>query len=214
MINVITIDREYGSGGGDIARKLAERLGWKLWDELLTTEIARIMDCECQAVEKLEESRDPLYHRLFKAFMRGSLEGSQNAQRVRMVDADCIRDAAKKVVLQAAEHGNCVIVGRGSAYHLQSNPAAFHAFVYAPVDERVRRLISRGESEDEAYSLAESIDRDRAAYVKRYFEAEWPNRHIYHLMINSSGGDEAVVDMILDSVAILSRKTATQTRSN
>lgn len=203
MINVITIDREYGAGGAEIARKLAERLGWKLWDELLTTEIARLMECDCGAVEEREEHRDPLYHRLFKAFMRGSLEGTQNAQRVRMVDADCVREAAQKVVLQAAQQGNCVIVGRGSAYYLQANPDAFHIFVYAPLEERVRRLMERGESEEEACSLAESVDRDRAAYIKRYFKVEWPARHRHHLMINTSLGDDVVVAMILDSVAVL-----------
>jgi len=208
MINVITIDREYGSGAADIARTLADRLGWKLWDELLTTEIARIMECDCRAVEEREERRDALHYRLFKAFMRGSFEGTLNAQRVRMVDADCIREASEKVVMSAAEDGHCVIVGRGSAYYLRSSPCAFHVFVYAPLEEKVRRLREMGKSEDEAYLLAESVDRDRAAYIKEYFEVEWPARHLYHLMINSAMGDEAAVETILDSVAILQRVEA------
>jgi len=205
MIHVITIDREYGSGAGDIAAQLAKRLGWKLWDQLLTTEIARIMECDCQAVEEREERRDALHYRLFKAFMRGSFEGTLNAQRMKMVDADCIREAAERIVLEAARESDCVIVGRGSAYYLQSNPGAFHVFVYAPVEEKVRRLRKQGKSEDEAYLLAENIDRDRAAYIKQYFEAEWPARHLYHLMVNSSMGDEAVVETILDSVAVLDK---------
>jgi cytidylate kinase len=208
MINVITIDREYGSGAADIASKLADRLGWKLWDGLLTEEIARIMDCDCRAVEEREERRDALHYRLFKAFLRGSFEGTLNAQRVKMVDADCIREASEKVVLEAAKQGNCVIVGRGSAYYLQSNSAAFHVFVYAPLEEKVQRLRSMGKSEDEAYLLAETVDQDRAAYIKQYFEVEWPNRHNYHLMINSSLGDEVVVDTILDSVGLLQKADA------
>ena len=59
MINVITIDREYGSGAADIAEKLAQRLGWKLWDQLLTNEIARLMECDCRVVEEREEKRNP-----------------------------------------------------------------------------------------------------------------------------------------------------------
>ncbi len=74
MINLITIDREYGTGAAQIASKLAGRLGWKLWDELLTIEIARILGCDCPAVEEREERRDALHYRLFKAFMRGSLK--------------------------------------------------------------------------------------------------------------------------------------------
>ncbi len=72
MIKVVTIEREYGSGANDIAQKVSERLGWKLWDQLLTTEIARHLECDKLHVEKHEEVRDPLYYRLFKAFLRGS----------------------------------------------------------------------------------------------------------------------------------------------
>ncbi len=83
MIRVITIEREYGSGGGDIAAAVAARLGWKLWDQLLTEEIARRMDCERRAVEEHEEKRDPVHSRLLKAFMRGSFEGSLNARALK-----------------------------------------------------------------------------------------------------------------------------------
>ena len=72
MIKVVTFEREYGSGAGDIARKLAERLGWKLWDQALTDEIARLMDCPSHTVQEREERKDPFTYRLFKAFMRGS----------------------------------------------------------------------------------------------------------------------------------------------
>jgi cytidylate kinase len=201
MVRVLTIDREYGSGAADIAKKVAERLGWKLWDELLTNEIARTMECDCRAVEQREERRDSLHYRLFKAFMRGSFEGTLNASRVRMVDSDCIREAAELLVRRAANEGDCVIVGRGSAYYLQSNPDAFHIFLYAPFEEKVRRLQDQGKSEDEAQTLAETVDRDRSAYIKQYFKLDWPCHDFYHLMVNTTLGDEEVVDTILDSVA-------------
>jgi len=208
MIKIITIDREYGSGAALIAGKLAARLGWKLWDELLTIEIARIMGCDCPAVEEREERRDPLHYRLFRAFMRGSFEGTLNAQRVKMVDADCIREAAEQLVRKAAGEGNCVIVGRGSAYYLQSNPDAFHVFIYAPFEAKIQRLLATGKSEEEAHVLAETVDDDRAAYIKQYFKVEWPFRAIYDLMINSSLGDDVVVDTILDTVAVVERSVA------
>jgi Cytidylate kinase-like family len=66
-----------------IAEKVASRLGWKLWDQLLTDEIARRMDCEGSDVEKHEEKRDPAFYRLLKSFMRGSFEGSLNARRLK-----------------------------------------------------------------------------------------------------------------------------------
>ncbi len=201
MVRIITVEREYGSGGGVIAGKLATRLGWKLWDQLLTDEIARRMDCDCRSVEEHEERRDPAYYRLLKAFMRGSHEGSLNAPRLKMVDTDCVRQVAQRIVPEIAETGNCVIVGRGSAYYLCSRPDAFHVFIYAPFQEKVRRLQSRGKSEQEAVELAETVDRDRADFIKQYFHVEWPGRHCFHLMVNSGMGDEVAVEIILDAVA-------------
>jgi cytidylate kinase len=208
MIRVITIEREYGSGGADIAKRIADRLGWKLWDQLLTNEIARRMDCDNRIVEDREEKRDPLFYRLFKAFMRGSFEGSLNAPRLKMADTECIREVTERVVKETADGGKCVIVGRGSAYYLQSRRDAFHVFVYAPFDAKVRRLQASGKSANEAVHLAETVDRDRAAFIKQYFGVEWPDRQRFHLMVNSSIGEDTTVQTILDSVTRLEKQAA------
>jgi len=202
MIRLVTIEREYGSGGAEIAQKVALRLGWKLWDQALTNEIARVMDCPSRTVEEHEERRDSLRYRLFKSFMRGSFEGSLNAPRLKMVDADCIRQVAQQVVRAAAAQGNAVIVGRGSAYYLQDRADALHVFIYAPFGEKVERLRARGKSESEAMELAENVDRERAEYIRKYFDVEWPTRHFFHLMINSTLGDEMAVDTIVHSVSV------------
>src|ERR1700685_2103301 len=169
MIRVVTIEREYGSGGAEIASRVAARLGWKLWDQLLTNEIARLMECDCRVVEEREEKRDPLFYRLMRSFMRGSHEGSLNAPGLKIADADCIREVAERVVIKAANEGQCVIVGRGSAYYLDNRDDVFHVFIYAPYDEKVRRLIAGGKTESEAVHLAESVDRERSAFIKQYF---------------------------------------------
>ena len=209
MIRIITLDREFGSGGADIARLVAQRLGWKLWDQLLTVEIARLLECDCGAVEKHEERKDPLYYRLLKGFLHGSNEGSVNLPQAKIADADCIRQVAEKVVRQAAESGECVIVGRGAAYYLGDRPDAFHVFIYAPRDEKIRRVQATGKSQREAIALVDSVDRDRIAFVKQYFGIDWPDRTRYHLMINSTISEEAAAQTILDGVAMLGKqKTA------
>lgn len=208
MIRVLTVEREYGSGGADIAKKVAERLNWKLWDQLLTNEIARFMECDCKVVEQHEEKRDPLFYRLARAFMRGSYEGSQNASRIKIADTDCIREVAERVVKDAASKGNCVIVGRGSAYYLQGRADAFHVFIYAPFHEKVQRLRAQGKSEVDAKELAETVDQDRAAFIKQYFGVEWPDRHKFHLMINSAIGEEAVIDSILNGITLFEKQAA------
>src|SRR4051812_25252603 len=187
-IRLITIDREYGSGGGDIAAQLAKRLGWKLWDQRLTDEIARRLDCERRAVEEREEHRDPVTYRLFKAFLRGSFEGTVNAPRLRMVDADCVRDVTQALVREVGERGNCVIVGRGGAYYLGDCRDAFHVFIYGLVDDKVRRIQATGKTEEEAIGLIEQVDIDRSSFIQQYFHVDWPERQRFHLMVNSSMG--------------------------
>jgi cytidylate kinase len=210
MIRTITIEREYGSGAADVARKLADRLGWKLWDQELTNEIARLMDCPSHTVGAHEERRDSLRYRLFKAFMKGSCEGTLNAPNLKMVDADCIKDVTRRVVTDIAREGNAVIVGRGAAYHLHDRPDAFHVFVYAPFEEKVRRLRAGGKSESEAVDLAETVDRDRAAYIKQYFDVEWPARQYFQVMINTTMGDERVVETILHSMSMFQEQASSR----
>jgi len=202
MIKVLTIEREYGSGAAEIAQKLADRLGWKLWDQYLTDRIARRLECESKHIEEHDMRKDPLYYRLFKAFLRGSYEGSQNAQRLKIADADGIRRVSEQIVREAAKEGNCVIVGRGSAYYLHDLPDAFHLFVYAPDEEKVRRLQQQGKTEEEAINLVSTVDEDRAAFVKQYFGVDWPARHFFQLMINSSMGEDAVVQTVLDGMSV------------
>jgi shikimate kinase len=198
MIKIVTVEREYGCGGSDIARLLSERLGWKLWDQLLTEEIARLADCPKGVVEVREERNDPLYYRLFKSFLRGSYEGSINAPKLKLVDSECIMRITQKVVLQAAGTGNCVIVGRGAQHFLENRQDTLRVFLYAPREDKVRRLMQRGKSESEAQELVDSVDRDRGDFIQRYFHVEWPTRFLYHVMLNTTVGDETVAKAIVD----------------
>jgi hypothetical protein len=198
MVNIITIEREYGCGGGDIAQIVANRLNWKLWDQRLTEEIARLANCPKAVVEAREERNDPLYYRLFKSFLRGSYEGSINAPKLNLVDSETILRTTRRVVEHAAERGNCVIVGRGSQQFLRDRSDTLRLFLYAPREDKVRRLLARGKSEREAEELVDTVDRERADFIQKYFHVEWPDRAIYHSMMNTTIGDEAVVHMILE----------------
>src|SRR6478672_1215939 len=197
VIRIITIEREYGSGAAQIAAKVAARLGWKLWDQELTQEIARHANCEQAAVAQREERRDPLYQRLLKSFALGSSEGYRGGPPVEMLDSDSIFRLAQRIVEQAAATGNCVILGRGSQHFLQGRKDTLRFFLYAPTADKVRRLISEGNTQAHAEALVDTVDRERAAFIKNYFHAEWPNRAVYHAMINTALGEQAVVEAIL-----------------
>jgi cytidylate kinase len=198
MIKIITVEREYGSGGGEIAQQLSDRLGWKLWDHLLTEEVSRLADCPKNVVEGREERTDPLYYRLFKSFLRGSYEGSINAHKLKLVDSESILRITERVVQKAASTGNCVIVGRGSQHFLADRSDTLRIFLYAPREDKVRRVVARGKTEREAQELVDTVDRDRVDFVQRYFHVEWPTRFLYHLMINTSVGEKIAVQAILN----------------
>jgi hypothetical protein len=207
MITIVTIEREYGSGGGEIAQGVARQLGWKLWDQLLTEEIARLARCPEEVVRVREERTDPLYARLFKSFLRGSYEGSLNAYRLGVVDSESILKFTEQVVKNVSRAGKAVIVGRGSQHFLRDRPDALRLFLYAPREAKVQRLAAGGTSKEEAEQFVDTVDRERAAFIRTYFHVEWPDRTVYHAMINTGVGDETVVKVILDFIRTLDAAT-------
>lgn len=207
MINIITIEREYGCGGGDIAAKLSERLGWKLWDELLTCEIARLSNCKQSEVELREERLDPLYYRLFKSIMRGSFEGSLNVHRLKLLDADSILRITEHVTQKAAAEGKCVIVGRGSQHFLRHRDDTLRVFLYAPRDAKISRLIAEGLNEEDAAESVNTVDSERAAFIEKYFHMKWPNPPLYHAMLNTVIGVNGVIDSIIGLKRTMEQRT-------
>jgi cytidylate kinase len=200
VVRTITIEREYGAGGGAIAKKLAGRLGWKLWDQELTCEIARVAKVDQTVVERMDERCDSLFYRLMKVFMRGSMEQSLAVRGMGHFDADSMVEFMQRVISGPASEGNSVIVGRGAPFLLRGRPDTFHVFIYAPLDEKIRRLREAGKSDDSAVEELENVDRQRVIFVRKYFGMEWPTRELYHLMINSKVGDEIVIDTILNAI--------------
>jgi cytidylate kinase len=203
MYRIITIEREYGSGGGEIGCELSKRLGWTLWDQALTEEIAKVGNVECATVERCAERVDGTFQRLVKVFWRGSHERSIALPGGEPFDTDRFVAVGQQVMQRIAEAGNCVIVGRGAPYFLRQRADAFHVFLYAPHAEKLRRLLRLGKSQKEAEELLDTIDRDRITFVKRYFNADWPTRCLYHMMINTAVGNETVIATILNTMRSL-----------
>ena len=111
MIRAITIEREYGCGASEIARLVASQLGWELWDERLTQEIARLTESTPEAIERREWRSDPVVYRIFKDFLRGAFEGGlPPTERLHVLDAApdsrCFRDSGEDCCLWRSV-GNC-----------------------------------------------------------------------------------------------------------
>src|SRR4051794_27605791 len=105
MIRTIAIEREYGGGGAAIAKKLAARLGWKLWDEALTDEIARRARVDKSVVRKVDERVDSPFYRLARTFLRGSFERSLPVEEIENFDCDNMVQMLRGVIEEAAKAG-------------------------------------------------------------------------------------------------------------
>ena len=211
MYRIITIEREYGCGAGQIAQELASRLGWKLWDKDLTAEIARTANVDSSAVSVCEERVDSAFQRLVKVFWRGSYERSMHMEH-QPFGPDRMVEVGEEVMLRIAEEGECVIVGRGAPYFLRERGDVFHVFLYAPRSEKLRRIQSQGRSLHDAEDLVDTVDRERALFIKHYFNADWPTRSLYHMMINTAIGDERVISIILNGMRTLQKGTGVVTQ--
>jgi cytidylate kinase len=203
MFRLITIEREYGCGAAAIAATLADQLGWKLWDQLLTEEIARLANVDPSAVMRCDERMDSRLHRLAKSFWRGSYERNSGALGSQVFDTDRMISMMQETMNKIGREGNAVVVGRGAPYLLRENPDAFHVFLYAPRSEKIRRTVAGGHTEEDAADRVDSVDRERSAYVKHYFNADWPTRSLYHVMLNTAVGNDPVVQTILDTMHLV-----------
>lgn len=207
MISNITVEREYGAGGSSVAEALATKLGWQLWDAQFTQEIAKRLKCKVEAVQEREERLDPTFYRLAKIFMRGSYEES-HVGTLELLDADHLAELSERIITGIADKGNAVMVGRGAPWFLRNRPDTFRVFVYAPFEDKVNQIMKRGKSRSEAEHLVNTVDLDRAAFVKKYFDKTWPTREIYNVMINSNPGVDFVVRMVLSQIEAMNSHTA------
>ena len=193
---VLTVSREFGSGGGRIAQSIAMRLGWRLLDSALIDEIACEAKVDATVVSRFDEHVEGWLARVNRQAMRGAAMAAGVAlKEEKCFDPDAMADLARQIIEHAYEVGRCIIVGRGAQCILQAKADAFHVFVYAPRQVRVHRLRTRLEPGANIEQRLEDVDGERALYLKQRFGKDWKNPHLYDLMI-SSGDEEKTARVI------------------
>jgi cytidylate kinase len=194
---VVTVGREYGSGGAAVAGALARRIGFRLLDRALIERIAEVAHVQPGVAERLDEHVDSLASRVARALRYGPFEAVSPVAGEAILDAERMQALSAAVIEEAARSGECVIVGRGAQCLLRQRPDVFHVFVYASRAERGRRLRQRLGPDADVEALMEQVDRERAAYVKQHFGCNWLDPHLYHLLANAGLGEQAAVAAIL-----------------
>jgi cytidylate kinase len=203
MIRVITVEREYGSRGAEFAHQLAERLGWKLIDQCLIEEVAQKAGVTTKLAERCDERLDPWFYRFGKTFWHGSVDRLPAPPETHVFDSESMVEFVREYLEGIAKEGNCVVVGRGAAAILARAPGAFHIFVYASLWRKVRWFEETfPDHAKEAEQELLATDRRRAAYIRRYYQQDWTDRRLYHLMMNSCMGFEAMVKSAIDAAGL------------
>jgi len=194
---VITVEREYGSRGGEFAHDLAARLGWRLLDAELVAGAARIAGVDPKLAARFDERLDPWYYRYGKIFWQDSAYSTTGDSGEQVFDSERMLSLIRQEILEAAKRGNCVLVGRGSACALAGQPGCFHIFVYA-TESAKKDWFARAfpEQAQRAAEQLAAFDRRRAAVIRKFYQQEWCSRRLYHLMLNSCMGTEAMISAV------------------
>lgn len=209
---VITISRQYGSGGDEIARRISTLLGYRYFDKVLMRQIASEVGLSLSEIVDFSEDNYKIQSFLDRLLHVGLLIAQVNVwhtnplgvltEEVEELDAAESLALVQSTIQTAYNHGNVVIVGRGGQVILKDKPGVLHVRIEAPLTERFQRI-----HEQTTFSLAGAKDlaikRDRAAadYLKRFYGMNWADSELYDLVINTSiFGIEGAVQLILSAI--------------
>jgi cytidylate kinase len=188
---IITISREYGSGGAEIAHKLAERLGVPCYDKSVAQLTAATSEFSKESIEEAEDRVSGMFE---------YATGTYTASTLPLYDR--IYLAQRETLIALARAGNCVLVGRCAANILEeADIPSFNVFIYAPMEIRKKRIAERhGVDLKKAEKLIRRRDEFRRSYYKRYAYSDWGNKSNYDLLINSKSGIDRAVEIICAAV--------------
>jgi cytidylate kinase len=203
MIQVITVEREYGTQGAEYARRMAEHLGWELVDQTLVEEVAKRANVPAAVAQGRDEQLDPWYNKVGRVFWQGSNERATTVMEQETFDATRMNELIQEVMKEKASAGKCVIVGRGAACALHGVPGCFHTFVYASTARKIRWFEETfpGKAHVAERELL-ATDRRRAEYVEHFYGNVWNDYRLYHLMLNSCMGFEAMIGATIEATGI------------
>lgn len=199
---VITISRQYGSGGSEVAQRVAASLGWELLDNEIVDAVAARLDMSAEEVEAREERVPSLVERLASAMTLGSPEMLVTGEHpLGAPSEEQIVATTAQIVDEAVSRGNVVLVGRGAQSQLAEREDALHVFCYAPRPALITRAARRlNVSEAEATKMVDETNRAREQYVRRHWNRAWQSVDNYHICVNTSWlGIEGAAEMIVRS---------------
>ena len=207
-IRTITVEREYGSHGGEFAHDLARRLGWRLLDSELVCAAARKAGVTQATAARFDERLDPWYYRYGKILWQDPVYAPARGSDEEVFDSERMLSLMREEMLAAAKEGNCVLVGRGSACALARHAGCFHVFVYATSAAKrewyTRAFPDKAEHADQHLA---AFDKRRAAVIKKFYQQDWCARGLYHMLVNSCIGVEGMIAAVEGAAGLKAAET-------
>lgn len=192
---IVTVSRQYGSGGSEVAERVARALGWQLYDNAVVDSVAARLGMTPAEVSAREERLPTLSERLASAMSLAAPEVMTSGEYAVIAPSEeRIVEVTRRVVEEAVLAGPAVIVGRGAQCLLATRDDALHVFCYAPAEALIENAIRKyGIRPDEARRKVTEMNSRREEYVKRHWKRDWRDLSNYHLCVNTSwlGLDEA-----------------------
>lgn len=195
---VITIGRQFGSGGREIGKILAEMLNLKYYDKELILEASKASGLCPECFERVDEKAP---NRFLNALSKGWLSGASGIPNPHEWSEEMIFKVQSDVIRSIAEKESAVIVGRCADYILRDYPCCVSIFIHASSDDCVRRIVSRnsGVSDAEAREYTRKQNKKRASYYNFYTDRVWGDGATYDLCINSTAiGTQAAAELIAE----------------
>ena len=205
-IDLITLTREFGAGGGELAEALGRRLGWRVLDRDIAGLVAERLAVDEEAVAARDEHAPGLLERLGTTILRTSPELISFTPATDVPDPERVAAAVRDVLREAAERPPLVIVGHGAAALFADHPSALHVRLVAPIERRVERICGRvGCGGRDAVGLAQRVDAERVSYMRQFYRRDWRDPLLYDLQINT--GDVTIADAAAMIEALMARRT-------
>lgn len=203
---IITVSRMFGSGGSDVAARVAKELGWALLDNSLIDAVAERLGLPRSEVSSIEERVPSLAERIASTMALSAPEFSPALADAAMTETAETRvvDMTKQVMQEAVQQGNAVLVGRGAQSLLAERPDALHVFCYAPKSFLVQYAIAhRGIDPAAAEAEVDKLNKQREQYVKRHWGRDWRAVHNYHLCVDTGRlGVDGAAKLVTDAARI------------
>ncbi len=184
---LITISRQYGAGGSEVARRVAEALGWSVVDNELVDRVAVLAGLPPEEVARREERLPSFLERLAKTLTVSAPElFPPSGTAVAPPEEASLVKITERVVEEIAAHGRVVMVGRAAPAVLGQTGQAIHVRLVAPVDFRVRIAVERlGVDQDEALRVLLETDQNRERYHREYYGRDWSDPVHFHMVLNT-----------------------------